>query len=141
MSTTASVILLLGRIFFVAMFVVAAQGNIVNHQRYVTMTKGKLPVPYVAGWPVGAWQIVAILSVVAGIWPDVGLLMIAAFLVPTTLLFHPFWTFSDPAERRTQRGYLLRNVSLLGATLALFALFTVAGPGRFAITGSFFNLR
>jgi hypothetical protein len=35
MSTTASVILLLGRIFFVALFVVSAQGNIVNHQRYV----------------------------------------------------------------------------------------------------------
>jgi uncharacterized membrane protein YphA (DoxX/SURF4 family) len=67
--------------------------------------------------------------------------MIAAFLVPTTLLFHPFWTFSDPAERRTQRGYFLRNVTLLGATLALFAFFTVAGPGQFAITGSFFNLR
>ena len=141
MSTTASVILLLGRIFFVAMFVNAAQGNIVNHQRYVTMTKGKLPVPYVAGWPVGAWQIVASLSVVAGIWPDVGVLMIAAFLVQTALLFHPFWTFSDPAERRTQRGYFFRNVSLLGATLALFAFFTVAGPGQLAIAGSFFNLR
>lgn len=141
MSTTASVILLLGRIFFVAMFVNAAQGNIVNHQRYLTLAKGKLPLPFVAGWPVGAWQMVGILSVVLGIWPDVGVLMIAAFLVPTTLLFHPFWTFPDPTERRTQRGYFLRNVSLLGATLALFAFFTVAGPGLFAITGSFFNLR
>jgi uncharacterized membrane protein YphA (DoxX/SURF4 family) len=141
MSTTASVILLLGRIFFVAMFVVSAWGNIVNHQRYMTLTKGKMPVPYVAGWPVGVWQLVATVSVVLGIWPDVGVLMIAAFLVPTTILFHPYWTFSDPAERRTQRGYFLRNVSLLGATLALFALFTVAGPGQFAITGSLFNLR
>ncbi len=141
MSTTASVILLLGRIFFVAMFVVAAQGNIVNHQRYVALAAGKLPVPYVAGWPVGAWQMVAILLVVLGIWPDLGALMIAAFLIPTTLLFHPYWTFSDPAERRTQRGSFYRNVTLLGATLALFALFTVAGPGQFAITGSFFNLR
>jgi uncharacterized membrane protein YphA (DoxX/SURF4 family) len=141
MSTTASAILLLGRILFVAMFVVAAQGNIVSHQRYVTMTTGKLPLPYVAGWPVGAWQMVAILSVVLGIWPDVGVLMIAAFLVPTTILFHPYWTFSDPAQSLTQRGYFLRNVTLLGATLALFAFFTVAGPGQFAITGSFFNLR
>jgi uncharacterized membrane protein YphA (DoxX/SURF4 family) len=141
MSTTASVILLLGRIFFVAMFVVSAWGNVVNHQRYVTLTKGKLPVPYAAGWPVGVWQIVATVSVVLGIWPDVGVLMIAAFLVPTTILFHPYWTFSDPTQRLTQRGSFLRNVSLLGATLALFALFTVAGPGQFAITGSLINLR
>jgi hypothetical protein len=34
--------------------------------------------------------------VVLGIWPDVGVLMIAAFLIPTTLLFHPYWTFSEP---------------------------------------------
>jgi uncharacterized membrane protein YphA (DoxX/SURF4 family) len=141
MSTTASVILLLGRIFFVALFVVSARENIVHHQRYVTLAKGKLPVPYLAGWPVSVWLIVAILSVVLGIWPDVGMLMIAAFLIPTTLVFHPYWTFSDPAQRLTHRGGFYRNVSLLGATLALFALFTVAGPGQFAITGSFFNLR
>jgi uncharacterized membrane protein YphA (DoxX/SURF4 family) len=140
-SATASVILLFGRIFFVAMFVVSAWGNIVNHQRYVTLTNGKLPVPYVAGWPVGTWQFVATVSVVLGIWPDVGALMIAAFLIPTTLVFHRYWTFSDPAERRTQRGSFYRNVTLLGATLGFFALFTVAGPGQFAITGSFFNLR
>jgi uncharacterized membrane protein YphA (DoxX/SURF4 family) len=95
----------------------------------------------VAGWPVGAWQMVAILLVMLGIWPDLGALMIAAFLIPTTLLFHPYWTFSDPTERRTQRGSFYRNVSLLGATLALFVLFTITGPGQFAITGSFFNLR
>jgi hypothetical protein len=67
--------------------------------------------------------------------------MIAAFLVPTTILFHPFWTFSDAAQRRTQRGSFLRNISLLGATLALFAFLTSVGPGLFAITGSLFNLR
>jgi putative oxidoreductase len=129
-------ILLLGRIFFVALFVVSSQGHIVNRQRYVTLAKGKLPVPYVAGWPLGAWVIVAILSVVLGIWPDVGMLMIAAFLIPTTLLFHPYWTFSDRGQRQTNRGGFYRNISLLGATLALFALFTVAGPGL-----PFFNLR
>jgi putative oxidoreductase len=110
-------------------------------QRYVTLAKGKLPVPYVAGWPIGVWLYVAILSVVLGIWPDIGMLMIAAFLIPTTILFHPYWTFSDPAERRTHRGGFYRNVSLLGATLALFAFFTVARPGQFAITGSVFKLR
>lgn len=141
MSFTASVILLLGRILFVALFAYSARGHIVNHERYVTTAKGKIPVPYVAGWPIGAWLIVAALSVVLGVWPDVGALMMAAFLIPAALLFHNFWTFSDPAQRRTQRGSFFRNVSLLGATLALFALFSVAGSGQFAITGALFNLR
>jgi len=141
MSNTASAIFLIGRILFVALFVVSAQGHIANHDRFVTTARGRIPFPYVAGWPVGVWLVLAVLSMVLGIWPDVGALMMAAFLIPTTLLFHPFWTFSDAAQRRTQRGSFFRNVSLLGASLALFAFLTVVGPGRFAITGSLFNLR
>jgi len=141
MSTTASVIFLVGRILFVALFVVSAQGHIQGHARFVATAKGRIPVPYVAGWPVGFWLALAIVSMVLGIWPDVGALMMAAFLIPTTILFHPFWTFSDATQRRTQRGSFFRNVSLLGATLALFAFLTEVGPGQFAITGSLFNLR
>ena len=141
MSITASVILLIGRILFVALFLSSARGHIVNHDRYVTTARGKIPFPYVAGWPIGAWLIVATISMVLGLWPDIGALMMAAFLIPTALLFHNFWTFSDPAQRRTQQGSFFRNVSLLGAALALFALFSVAGPGQFAFTGALFNLR
>jgi uncharacterized membrane protein YphA (DoxX/SURF4 family) len=130
-----------GRILFVALFVVSAQGHFASHERFVASAKGKIPIPYVAGWPVGAWLVVAIVSLVLGIWPDVGVLMMAAFLIPTALLFHPYWTFSDAAQRRTQRGSFYRNVSLLGATLALFALLAVAGPGQFAFTGALFKLR
>ena len=141
MSITASVILLIGRILFVALFLYSARGHIVNHDRYVTTARGKIPFPNVAGWPIGAWLIVAVISMVLGLWPDIGALMMAAFLIPTALLFHNFWSFSDPAQRRTQQGAFFRNVSLLGAALALFALFSVAGPGQFAITGALFNLR
>ena len=107
----------------------------------MTTARGRIPVPYVAGWPVGVWLLLAILSMVLGIWPDVGALMMAAFLIPTTILFHPFWRFTDAAQRRTQQSSFFRNISLLGATLALFAFLSVVGPGQFAITGSLFNLR
>ena len=140
MSTTASAIVLVGRVLFVALFVLSARGHIVNHDRYVTTARGRLPLPYVAGRPTGAWLSLAALMMVLGIWPDIAALMIAAFLVPTTILFHPFWTFSDPAQRRTQQSNFYRNISLLGATLALFALFSVVGAGRFAITGSLLKL-
>jgi len=140
MSVAASAIFLVGRILFVALFGVSPQRHFANRDRYVTTARGKIPVPYVAGWPVGTWLVLAILSLVLGIWPDVGVLMMAAFLIPTTILFHPFWTFSDPAQRRTQRSSFFRNVSLLGATLALFAFLTVVGPGRFATTGSLSSL-
>jgi uncharacterized membrane protein YphA (DoxX/SURF4 family) len=140
MGTTASTIILVGRILFVALFAFSARGHIVNHARFVTTAKGRLPVPYVAGWPTGIWLLLADLLMALGIWADIAALMMAAFLVPTTLLFHRFWTFSDPVQRRTQEGSFYRNVSLLGATLALFALFSVVGAGQFAITGPLLKL-
>ena len=141
MSSAASAILLVGRILFVGLFVFTALNHIRRHPRYVASAKGRLPIPYVAGWPTGVWLLLADASMVLGVWADVGALMMAAFLVPTTILFHPFWNVTDPAQRRTQEMSFYRNVSLLGAALALFALFSVVGPGRFAITGSLLSLR
>jgi len=141
MSTAASAILFVGRVLFVGLFMSTAVNHIRSRVRYVAIAKGRIPIPYVAGWPAGVWLLLADASLVLGVWPDIGTLMLAAFLVPITILFHPFWAISDPAQRRTQEMNFYRNVSLVGAALALFALFSVVGPGRFAITGSLLNLR
>ena len=85
--------------------------------------------------------ILADVSIVAGIWPDIGSLLLVAFLVPAAVLFHPFWQVSDTAARRTQESGFYRDVSLLGAALALFAFFTAMGHLPFAVTGSLLNLR
>jgi putative oxidoreductase len=140
-SSADGVILLAGRILFAGMFAFAARGHIVNHARYVQGTGKKLPIPFLAGWPTGVLFIVADISIVAGIWPDIGSLLLAAFLVPAGILFHPFWQFSDPTVRRTQEGGFYRDVSLLGASLALFAFFTTMGHLPFAITASLIHLR
>ena len=49
MSTLAGVILLVGRILFVALFLSAARGHIQNHPRYVEGSGKKLPFPILAG--------------------------------------------------------------------------------------------
>lgn len=83
-------------------------------------------------WPV---------SVAAGIWADVGALMIAAFVIPADWFLHAFWKVEDQAQRQTQRQSFLRNVTLLGAALALFAVFASIDHGlRFAVTGSLIHL-
>jgi putative oxidoreductase len=139
-STLGGVILLIGRICFVALFVSAARGHIKNHPRYVEGAGKKLPLPILAGWPAGVFLLVASISIVTGIWADIGSLMIAAFLVPAAVLFHPFWSESDPTARRTHEMGFYRDVSLLGAALALFALFAASGHMPFAVTGPAFNL-
>ena len=141
MSALAGALLLIGRILFAGLFAFSARGHIQNHARYATIAHGKLPIPGLAGWPTGVVLLLADVSIIAGIWSDVGSLMIAAFLIPTTLLFHRFWTVTDATARRSQEGNFYRNVSLLGGAVSLFVLFSVVGHIPFAVTGPAFNLR
>lgn len=140
MSMTASLILFVGRCLFAGLFLFSARGHIVNRQRYVDTAKGRIPLPIVAGWPVGIWLLLAAASVILGAWPDIGVLMLAAFLIPAALLFHPFWRFKDPAQRRPQESNFYRNISLLGAAIVMFALFAAFGAGQFALTGPLIRL-
>jgi uncharacterized membrane protein YphA (DoxX/SURF4 family) len=140
MTTVGGAFLLAGRVLFAALFVFSARGHIQRRAQYVKIAAGKLPIAFVAGVPTGLFLLLASLSIAAGIWPDIGSLMIVAFLLPTTLLFHPFWTVKDAAARRTSEGGFYRNLTLIGAALALFALFAAAGHVPFAVTGPAINL-
>jgi uncharacterized membrane protein YphA (DoxX/SURF4 family) len=141
MTAVGGAFLLAGRVLFVALFLFSARGHLQRHAQYAGVARGKLPLPFLAGIPTGLYLLAASVSVIAGIWPDIGSLMIAAFVLPAGFLFHRFWTVSDPAARRTQEGAFYRNVTLLGAGLALFALFGAAGHVPFAVTGPLLNLR
>src|SRR5438105_8703471 len=116
MSTAASAILFVGRLLFVGLFMSTAVNHIRSRDRYVAIAKGRIPIPYVAGWPAGVWLLLADASLVLGVWPDIGTLMLAAFLVPITILFHPFWAISDPSQRRTQDVNFYRQV-ITGGTV------------------------
>ncbi|MGO8686566.1 MAG: DoxX family protein [Candidatus Dormibacteria bacterium] len=140
MTAVGGAFLLAGRILFAGLFVFSARGHIQRHPQYVRIATGKLPIAFLAGVPTGIYLLLASVSIAAGIWPDIGSLMIAAFVLPAALFFHPFWTIQDPAARRTQEGGFYRNVTLLGAALALFALFAAAGQVPFAVTGPAIHL-
>lgn len=142
MSASAGAILLAGRLLFVVLFASSAYGHFKNHKMMTGYAKQSgVPIPVVAGWPAGAWLAAGAVSVAFGIWADLGALMLAAFVVPAGALLHAFWKIEDPTQRQTQQMSFLRNVSLLGAALALFAVFASIDHGlRFAVTGSLFHL-
>ena len=142
MSVTTGALLLAGRIVLVIFFgAVAGPAH---------MTRGKMmkgyaqsvgfPAPLLAGWPAGLWLIAAAVSIGVGIWPDIGALMLAAFVIPAGLYFHNFWAVEDPAQKQTQNQLFFRNLTFLGASLALFALFVAAGDSlRFVVVGPAFD--
>jgi uncharacterized membrane protein YphA (DoxX/SURF4 family) len=142
MTTAAGAILLAGRVLFAVFFANAAYGHFKNHRMMTGYAKQSgVPIPVVAGWPAGAWLAAGAVSIAAGIWADLGALMIAAFVMPAAFFLHAFWKVDDAGQRQTQRQSFLRNVTFLGAGLALFAMFASIDHGlRFAVTGSLVHL-
>jgi putative oxidoreductase len=143
MSDTAGLFVLAGRFLFGFFFAVGAglgghvrKGNMMMD--YARQTK--FPFPEIAGWPTGLWLIVGGLSIMLGVWPDVGALMIIAFLVPAAAYFHRFWELEDPMQKQTQELFFWRNVFGVGACLVFFGTFVTLGPElRFAITEALFD--
>lgn len=68
------------------------------------------------------------LFVAAGYRARLGALALIVFLIPTTLIFHDFWTFTGPAAEM-QKGYFLSNLALLGG-LSMVAAF---GSGAISV--------
>ena len=139
MTGIAAVLFVVGRVLFSLLFLRSARAHTVETERYRSIAKGRLPIAELAAWPTGIYLILASLSIDLGVWPDLGALMLMLFLIPTTLLFHPFWRFSDPAQRAPQTANFVRNVTLFGAALCLFAVGVTGMPAT--LTGSLIHLR
>lgn len=142
MSDAAGVVVLIGRILFAYFFgAVAGVGHFKSDQamRGYAQQAG-FPVPTVAGWVAGLWLMVGAVSVALGIWPDLGSLMIGAFVIPAALFFHRFWTLEDEMQKRSQRQLFYRNLVILGASVVFFGTFVALGSElRFAITAPVFD--
>ena len=142
MSDGAGILELIGRILFGGYFVYTGLGFHVPKTKMAEQYAGSVgfPMPALAGWPTGLWMAAGGLSLALGIWPDIGALMIAAFLIPAAAWFHRFWLVEDPTQRQFQQGYFGRNVISVGACLVFFAMFATVGDAlRYTITGPAFN--
>ena len=61
-------------------------------------------------------------SIVLGLWIDLGALLLAIFLILTAFMMHNFWTIEDANQKMTETVSFFKNLSLAGAALIIFAL-------------------
>ncbi len=113
-------LLLIGRIIFGGFFIMSG----INHFTNAGMMSGYagskgVPAPYLAVVGSGVMLVLGGLSVLLGLFPVLGLLLLILFLVPTSLLMHNFWTVEDPQMRAAEQINFLKNIALTGAALAL----------------------
>ncbi|WP_168581956.1 DoxX family protein [Gephyromycinifex aptenodytis] len=76
----------------------------------------------------GATMALAGLMLATGRMPRVASTLLAASLIPTTVVGHPFWSEQDPQARKAHQIQFSKNLSLLGGVL-LAAVDTAGKPG------------
>jgi putative oxidoreductase len=143
MSDAGAWILLLGRILFAVNFVaVTGFAHLTKGQMFVGAAKQMgFPFPFLASWAAGTWLVAGGVSIALGVWPDVGALMIAVFVIVAAAWFHRYWAV-DADQRMMQNLLFWRNVTFLGAAVMLFVFFAAFGHDLpLTITDPLFDLR
>lgn len=122
------VVILIGRILFAALMLASAWSHFSQAKAMTGYAQAKgVPMPGPAVYGGGVLLALGGLSVLLGIWPDLGALLLVVFLLPTAVLMHGFWRESDAQARQMEMIQFLKDTGLAGASLMLLGLFANLG--------------
>lgn len=135
-------LMFIGRILFAAMFVLSGINHLTKAEAMAGYAQFKgVPQPKLANLVSGVLLALSGLSIILGVWADLGALVVSVLLVLMALLMHDFWKQSDPQAKQTEMIGFLKNISMAGGGLFMFAAMALEnssyGP---AITDSIFSV-
>lgn len=133
--------ILIGRIVFVLVFVMSGLTvhllkwrDGVAYARQSNVPAPELLVPFSGVMALGGGVLLAL-----GLWPDLGALILAAFIVPVATMMHGFWKIQDPMMRMNDQAHFMKDMALGGAALAFFGFFQQFGDDvDLTLTGPLF---
>ena len=117
-SAVKPLVLLLGRLFYVAIFVMSGVTHFTAKPVAYAAAAG---VPF-ASLAVPASGILALaggLSILLGYRARIGAWLLVLFLIPVSFAMHNFWAVKDPMMAQIQMAMFMKNVSMLGGALLI----------------------
>jgi len=121
-------LVVLGRLFYSLIFVVAGFGHFTHPEIAYAAAQG-IPIASVLVPASGIVAIVGGLSILLGFHGKLGAWLLVLFLVPVTFAMHNFWAVKDPMMQQIQMAMFLKNFSMLGSAL----FFTQIGTGPLSL--------
>lgn len=119
-------VLLIGRIVFAFFFIYSGFNHLTKLSFYSQYAGASgVPAPTVLTAMSGLMLLAGGLSILLGVQPRWGALLIAAFLVPAAFMIHKFWGLADPMQAANQAAQFWKNIALTGACLMIFAFATL----------------
>jgi putative oxidoreductase len=136
------VVFLIGRIVFALVFLFSgATVHLIQARQGIEYARMyRVPAPEVLVPLSGVMAVVGALSVILGIWADLGALLLIAFLLPVAFFMHAFWRETDQQMKANQMAHFLKNMALAGGALILFYAYNqLQGAAGLTITDPLFG--
>lgn len=132
------VVVLIARILFAGIFLTSAVGHLTATEMMTGYTASRgVPLPKLNVVLSGVLLAIGGLSVLLGVYGDVGALILAALMLGVAVMMQHFWTDEGEARMQTQIQFF-KDLALAGGALAFFLLFR-AGDVPYALTAPFFS--
>lgn len=122
----ASALLLVGRVVFSFFFIYSGFNHLTklkSSSQYAASSG--VPAPKLSVAVSGLMLIAGGASILLGIYPRWGALLLIAFLLPSAFLMHKFWGVADPMVAANQAAQFWKNIALAGAALMIYAFATL----------------
>ena len=125
-------VFLLGRILFALLFIGSGVGHLTDQESSTQYAASKnVPQPQNAVILSGVVMLVGGLSVVLGLFGDIGSLALAVTVLVMAFMMHRFWEETDAQAKQTEMAMFMKNLALAGGALVLFSFFAREFSGDF----------
>lgn len=128
-SCTVSCLFFLGRVLLCLIFLGSGIGKFLDAEgTQAYMASKGLPMVTFLMYAAAVVEILGSLMLLLGYKTRTGAIILLLFLIPTTLIFHNFWS-NPPVEQMLQMMMFMKNLAIMGGLLYIIG----AGPGKLSI--------
>jgi len=124
------VVLVIGRVLFALIFVASGINHITKAEHMTGYAQfKKVPAAKASVILSGVLFLLAAASLILGVYADLGALVLAVLLVVMAVMFHNFWTQTDPQQKQMEQIAFFKNISMAGGALVMFAALAAQTEG------------
>ena len=134
-------VLIIGRVLFALLFISSGVSHLTKLEAITGYAQyKKVPAAKFGVVLSGLMILLGGIYIAFGVYADLGALLIALFLIPTSFLMHAFWKETDATAKQNKSISFFKNLALAGAALIIFALVATGTDFGPSVTGAFFNI-
>jgi putative oxidoreductase len=132
-------VFLIGRILFAYLVIGSAFGHLTQTSMMAGYAESRgVPSAKLAVQVSGVGFLLGGLSILFGVWGDVGALCLALLLFSTAFLMHAFWRETDEMNKMMEMVQFNKDIALAGGALVMFSILS-SDFAPYTMTGSLIN--